>query len=432
MRSAWMSRAEVEARLAVVRAEVARLEILLHTMQSEEASSASEACVSGHQADALAFPEEQGSRKETEAETVAVRGSATSYLGGPSQQDLNPGPKGKRSLNRGKGGVVIRKAKDKQKGGVYGADCYEESFWDPKVVLPALGIRPIGHIRTCFPRRNGCPRQGSVVPASRAKLELVFGSNPHHGLKGLEDFSHVWLLFLFDGNGTTYTPRPNVYPPRLLGKSKGVFATRSPHRPNPVGLSLCRIDAIDGRTLIMSGVDLVDGTPIIDIKPYIPCYDAPYANGEDGSADWGVEWARTLKNEGKELRYPEWCVPAAQPLLRVVFSPEAEAQLTAIQQKHKAPRVLESWAHVRNAIVQVLQADPRSVYRKGACAGETYPFFVDALDVRVIFDDDCQQARVLSLDVVPLSLQRSVPKAGARSSSGDAVGDLPAAETEEG
>jgi tRNA-Thr(GGU) m(6)t(6)A37 methyltransferase TsaA len=157
-------------------------------------------------------------------------------------------------------------------------------------------------------------------------------SNPHHGLKGLEDFSHVWvrfsmmhqgliswqcqsararstawyfddwvcilcscftcqLVFLFDGNGTSYTPRPNVYPPRLLGKSKGVFATRSPHRPNPIGLSLCKIEAIEGRTLVMSGVDLVDGTPIIDVKPYIPCYDAPFANGEDGSADWGVEWA---------------------------------------------------------------------------------------------------------------------------------------------
>jgi len=353
---------------------------------------------------------------DVHGEPAVIKGSATSYLGGPAQQDMNPGPKGKRSLRRGQGGVKIRKGQQ-QKGGVFAADCYEESMWDPKIIMPALGIQPIGHVRTCFPRRNGCPRQGSVVPASRAKLEIVFGSNPHHGLKGLEDFSHVWLLFLFDGNGTSYTPRPNVYPPRLLGKSKGVFATRSPHRPCPIGLSLCKVEAIQGRTLVMSGVDLVDGTPIIDVKPYIPCYDAPYANGDDGSGDWGVEWAAKLKLEGKDLRYPEWCVPAAQPLLEVRLTEDAEAQLSAIAREHKKPRVLASWDHVRDAIVQVLQADPRSVYRKESCAGQVYPFFVDAIEVQVEFCDDGEGvagalARVLSLEFVPLSVQRTVPKAG--------------------
>ena len=414
--------------------QVARLEALLHTLTaaaaagpdtrdaSAEVAASAHSCGAAETGAAGRRGREGGGRDGSRdpgtnvcGEPAVVKGSATSYLGGPAQQDMHPGPKGKRSLLRGQGGVKIRKGQQ-QKGGVFAADCYEESMWDPKIIMPALGIQPIGHVRTCFPRRNGCPRQGSVVPASRAKLELVFGSNPAHGLKGLEDFSHVWLLFLFDGNGTSYTPRPNVYPPRLLGKSKGVFATRSPHRPCPIGLSLCKVEAIQGRTLVMSGVDLVDGTPIIDLKPYIPCYDAPYANGDDGSEDWGVEWAAKLKLEGKDLRYPEWCVPAAQPLLKVHLTEDAEAQLAAIARQHKKPRVLASWDHVRDAIVQVLQADPRSIYRKESCVGQVYPFFVDALEVQVEFCDDGEGvgvlARVLCLEYVPLSLQRTVPKAG--------------------
>ena len=97
-------------------------------------------------------------------------------------------------------------------------------------LTPACRAKPVGRIRTCFPKKNGCPRQGSVCPNSVAHLDLTFGNNPHHGADGLADYSHVWLLFLFDLNGTDYTPRPRVMPPRLRGKTMGVFATRSPHR----------------------------------------------------------------------------------------------------------------------------------------------------------------------------------------------------------
>lgn len=95
---------------------------------------------------------------------------------------------------------------------------------------------------------------------------------PEHSLRGLEGFSHVWLLPYFHLN-TNKDFRPVIHPPRLKGKTIGVFASRSPHRPSPIGLSLAKLDKIEGSTLHLSGIDLVDGTPILDIKPYVPASD---------------------------------------------------------------------------------------------------------------------------------------------------------------
>jgi len=178
---------------------------------------------------------------------------------------------------RGGGGVLDSVAERRHIAPDFAlASCAEATWWHPEKVMPALGSFPVGHIKTCFPRKNGCPRQGSVCPSSLAHLDFCFGNNPHHALDGLEDFSHVWLVFLFNLNGTNYTPKAHIAPPRLKGKVKGVFATRSPHRPNPIGLTLCRLERVEGHRIIMSGVDLVDGTPILDVKPYIPSYDAPF------------------------------------------------------------------------------------------------------------------------------------------------------------
>ena len=102
-----------------------------------------------------------------------------------------------------------------------------------------------------------------MCPASQARLDLEFGSNPQNSVEGLEDFSHVWLVFLFHDNGMTWCPKAHVIPPRLNGSRKGVFATRSPHRPNPIGLSLVRLDSVQGRSLFLSGVDIVDGFDVL-------------------------------------------------------------------------------------------------------------------------------------------------------------------------
>ena len=111
----------------------------------------------------------------------------------------------------------IRHAREKDVGG----PCREASWWDPAEVQEWLGARPIGRIMTSFPEKNGTPRQGSVVPASKARLVIEFGNNPQHALEGLEAFSHVWLLFLFHDNRHDAPPKAKVRPPRLGGATKG-------------------------------------------------------------------------------------------------------------------------------------------------------------------------------------------------------------------
>ncbi|KAJ3615117.1 hypothetical protein NHX12_018685 [Muraenolepis orangiensis] len=135
---------------------------------------------------------------------------------------------------------------------------------------------PIGYISSCFSAKNGTPRQPTVCSPSRATLCIlpsVF-NNPDHALAGLQHFSHVWVIFLFHKNGHL-SYKAKVKPPRLNGQRVGVYSTRTPHRPNALGLTLARVDRIVGGTIHLSGVDMIDGTPVLDIKPYILDYDSP-------------------------------------------------------------------------------------------------------------------------------------------------------------
>ncbi|CAL1290993.1 unnamed protein product [Larinioides sclopetarius] len=138
-------------------------------------------------------------------------------------------------------------------------------------------MTPVGFISSCFKTKNGIPRQPSLCLAAKGTLTIekrIF-SNPEHSLIGLKEFSHIWILFVFHENGSHTAVKAKVHPPRLNGTSVGVFSTRSPHRPCPIGLSLTKLDKIEGSTLFLSGIDLLDGTPVLDIKPYIPLYDIP-------------------------------------------------------------------------------------------------------------------------------------------------------------
>ncbi|XP_043916936.1 tRNA (adenine(37)-N6)-methyltransferase [Protopterus annectens] len=135
---------------------------------------------------------------------------------------------------------------------------------------------PVGYIESCFTEKNGTPRQPAICSLSRACLKIqksVF-NNPEHSLIGLEQFSHVWLLFVFHKNGHL-SSKAKVKPPRLNGAKTGVFSTRSPHRPNAIGLTLAKLENVEGGTLYLSGIDMIDGTPVLDIKPYIADYDCP-------------------------------------------------------------------------------------------------------------------------------------------------------------
>ncbi|XP_017175911.1 tRNA (adenine(37)-N6)-methyltransferase isoform X1 [Mus musculus] len=139
-----------------------------------------------------------------------------------------------------------------------------------------LLTEPIGYLESCFPAKIGTPRQPSICSHSRACLKIrknIF-NNPEHSLMGLEEFSHVWILFVFHKNGHL-NYKAKVQPPRLNGAKTGVFSTRSPHRPNAIGLTLAKLEKVEGGAVYLSGVDMIDGTPVLDIKPYIADYDSP-------------------------------------------------------------------------------------------------------------------------------------------------------------
>ncbi|XP_017879425.1 tRNA (adenine(37)-N6)-methyltransferase [Ceratina calcarata] len=139
-----------------------------------------------------------------------------------------------------------------------------------------IKLKSIGVISTWFSSKRGTPRQTGVCGEMPGKL-LLYNSvltNPDHALEGLQDFSHMWVLFYFHRNDSTHV-RAKVAPPRLNGTKTGVFSTRSPHRPCPIGLSLVKITSIENHTIYFEGVDMVDQTPVLDIKPYIPKYDSP-------------------------------------------------------------------------------------------------------------------------------------------------------------
>ena len=145
------------------------------------------------------------------------------------------------------------------------------------VLLVAAALRPIGRIETIFPSKFGTPRQGGLAPDARATLRLdpdAVGGDAVGALDGLSQYSHVWLIWGFHLHGDAQT-RAKVSPPVLRGRKVGVFATRAPYRPNPFGLTLVRLDRVDGGTLHLSGVDLVSGSPVYDIKPYLAEWDAP-------------------------------------------------------------------------------------------------------------------------------------------------------------
>ncbi len=189
-------------------------------------------------------------------------------------------------------------------------------------------IKVIARIRSDFPEKFGIPRQSGLVPELRAKIVFEPEFRNADALRGIEGFSHLWLIWQFSA-AVRDTWSPTVRPPRLGGNERmGVFATRSPFRPNAVGLSCVKLEGVAqedglGSVLIVSGADLMDGTPIYDIKPYLPYADAhPEALG--GFA------------------------PAAKETIRVECAPEL---LESVPERQRA------------ALLGVLAQDPRPQYQ---------------------------------------------------------------------
>ena len=163
----------------------------------------------------------------------------------------------------------------------------------------------IAHIRTDFSEKFGIPRQSGLVPSAQGKILFEPEYRDPLVIRGIEGFDYLWLLWKFE-NTSRELWQPTVRPPRLGGnKHMGVFATRSPFRPNPIGLSSVRLEAVEqtsfGPVLHVSGVDLRDQTPIYDIKPYLSYTDS-HENVKCGFADDGLNWKLNVDFSKKWLR----------------------------------------------------------------------------------------------------------------------------------
>ncbi|MFI7864851.1 tRNA (N6-threonylcarbamoyladenosine(37)-N6)-methyltransferase TrmO [Ectopseudomonas khazarica] len=145
-------------------------------------------------------------------------------------------------------------------------------------------VSPVAIVHSCFKEKFAIPRQPHLAPAARGVLELLPPFDQGDAVQGLEQVSHVWLLFLFH-QALEDKPRLKVRPPRLGGnQSVGVFSTRATHRPNGIGQSVVRLERVEPGRLHLSGIDLLDGTPVLDIKPYVPYADS-VAEAHNGMAD---------------------------------------------------------------------------------------------------------------------------------------------------
>ena len=163
-----------------------------------------------------------------------------------------------------------------------------------------LDLTPIGYVRTALGSKVEAARQPRAGRGAAGRIELLAGHNFEHALTDLDAWDYIWVLFWFDRNAGW---RPKVLPPRSRTGRKGVFATRSPHRPNPLGLSAVRLLRIEGLTLHVRDLDMLDGTPVLDLKPYVPYTDAIGGAGSgwlerdageappDPIAAYAVEWS---------------------------------------------------------------------------------------------------------------------------------------------
>lgn len=193
-----------------------------------------------------------------------------------------------------------------------------------------ITVEPIGIIHSCYTEKFGIPKQPGLVASATARLELLSPCNREEMVKGLEGFSHLWVTFLFHQTRKKGW-KTTVRPPRLGGQRRvGVFASRSPHRPNHLGMSAVRLDNIvtgnSGVVLEISGIDLLDGTPVLDIKPYIPYSDR-------------IEDAR--------CGYTQEVIP------EVLVSLSSEAEWFCREYSRKTGRKLQA------LIVETLRHDPR-------------------------------------------------------------------------
>jgi tRNA-Thr(GGU) m(6)t(6)A37 methyltransferase TsaA len=193
-------------------------------------------------------------------------------------------------------------------------------------------FKPIGIIRSCYTNKFGIPRQPRLVKSATATLELLPPFNQPEAFRGLDAFSHVWITFVFH-QSISSSWKATVRPPRLGGNERiGVFASRSNFRPNPIGLSVVELLKVTGTVLKLGGGDFLDGTPVLDIKPYVPYSDSiPDAIGAFASEP-------------------------PTPGNSVAFLPEVEQKLQSLE--------TEDRPNLKQLITDMLAYNPRPAYQE--------------------------------------------------------------------
>jgi tRNA (adenine37-N6)-methyltransferase len=232
--------------------------------------------------------------------------------------------------------------------------------------FPAIGI-----VHSCFKEKFGIPRQPGLAPLASAEIEMLPPYDDPDAFAGLEGCSHLWVQFVFHANSRSEW-KPKVKPPRLGGnKSLGVFATRSPTRPAPIGLSVVRFTGVtqrDGKLWVgLSGIDLLDGTPVLDIKPYVPYVD--------------------LVSDA----YNEFA-PLPPPLIKVVIGPGCQAICADYLGRTGTP--------LAELIEQVLQQDPRPQYQQPD-PERIYGMKLLDLDVRWRYEGGAGQWLIVLHEILP-------------------------------
>lgn len=237
-----------------------------------------------------------------------------------------------------------------------------------------FNIQPIGYVQSCYQEKFGIPRQPNLVTEAKARIALL-DTFSLESVRGLDEFSHIWIIFRFHMTAAQGW-HPTVRPPRLGGNQRvGVFATRSTFRPNALGLSVVRLVSMVEHNrqvcLDLQGADLLDGTPILDIKPYLPYVDAI----PDAQAGYAQQ--------------------APCEVLQVRFSKNASVQC---QQKSTQWQV-----NMELLIRQILQQDPRPAYRTTLKDSRTYGMRLYDFDLHWRYDAD-------GIEVLDLSPKSSLPQ----------------------
>eukprot|EP00603_Paraphysomonas_imperforata_P007083 CAMPEP_0114425518 /NCGR_PEP_ID=MMETSP0103-20121206/7278_1 /TAXON_ID=37642 ORGANISM="Paraphysomonas imperforata, Strain PA2" /NCGR_SAMPLE_ID=MMETSP0103 /ASSEMBLY_ACC=CAM_ASM_000201 /LENGTH=358 /DNA_ID=CAMNT_0001594359 /DNA_START=6 /DNA_END=1082 /DNA_ORIENTATION=+ len=249
----------------------------------------------------------------------------------------------------------------------------------------AFFVQPIAHVESCYKQCIGTPRQGRLVPSSRSIIHLKPCMSPE-ALDGLEGFSHVWLSFKFhlntntldeakafqgvEGSNQKFTFTAKITPP-MLKRKVGVLSTRSPHRPNPIGITLARIERVDKkrRCLHVTACDLVQDTPILDIKPYVSSYDAIESD-----------------------RVPDWISSTVDTRNDVTVAPGLVQESADMVAKHARLYKKDSELFWKG-VIETLEADVRSKFQtkkamQGAEKRQVFELPFDTFNVRYVWSDD--------------------------------------------